>query len=240
MTRKRTGSLRVVVRGEGPNDYGRWDFQADRLLEEGCYMAFVRRAEGRRRLECIKAGRFPVPRPGRRKKRGIPRMAGFEPHAFYATLEAAEEGADLLVIGTDTDRGVGGRRKQLPQACRRKYQQLRSGHEKAVAFRPAAAKVRLVCLVPLVKLESWLLADARALPRAAGLARSPLPSKPEELYGRTDAKAVLDRLFEGRGLRKPDTAAKARLAAAARPSALTEHCPVSYPPFSSQVHAALS
>ena len=226
--------LRVAVYGEGPGDYGEWDPVVDQLGQEGCYLAFVRTAASRCDFECIKAGRFPLPLPGRKKRR-VPKLKGFEPHSFYATLEAALDDGDVLVIGTDTDHGVGGKKRRLPDACRRKYEELRSGYEKAPEFMPAASSVSLVRLVPLVKLESWLLADEGGFRSAAGFARGRLPKKPEELYGQTDAKDQLNRLFRDNGRSAPNTRVKAQLACAARPPVLRQQCPNSHPQFADDV-----
>lgn len=229
-------SVKLMVRGEGANDYGVLDMATGQVVQEGCYVAFVRAVATGRVLQCVNAGRFPKKLPGGAKRRA-PKLRGFERHSFYSTLEALERGADWLVIGTDTDRGKGRRRRKLPEACREKYEQLRHGHKKAVLLRPEAAKVGLVCLVPLVKLESWLLADEEAFQKVTGFARGDLPGRPERLYGQTDAKKVLDMMFHGRGQTPPGTGTKSDLAAAARPPVLSRECPVSYPPFAAHVRA---
>ncbi|MBM4043802.1 MAG: hypothetical protein FJ279_01690 [Planctomycetes bacterium] len=230
-------TLRLAVRGEGPSDYGRWDHSQDRQEQEGCYLAFVRAAlaqdpgELPLELNCVSAGRFPRKLPGGKAKRKLPRLKGFERHAFYATLEASQQGAQCLVIGADTDRGLEGKKTRLPQACLERYEQFRVGHEKATKFHGATEGVRLVALVPLVKLESWLLADENAFRSAAGFERGVLPRMPEELYGQTDAKEHLTRLFRKHSRGEPEVADKARLALAASPKVLSNECPISYPPF---------
>ena len=239
MTGKPNQPIRVAVRGEGPDDYGKVDSRTARVVREGCYVAFVRRAAEPRMFDCVSAGRFPKKLPGGFRKTRVPKLRGFERHSFYATLEAKEAGADWLVIGTDTDRGLGGSKRHLPKACVQKYGQLRSGYEKATNFRPETTKVGFVCLVPLVKLESWLLADEEAFRAVARFPRGALPKSPEKLYGSTDAKALLDKLFHDRRREAPDTAAKARLAAAATPAVLTQQCPISYPRFHQQVVSLL-
>lgn len=238
-------NLRVAVRGEGPNDFGRWDVRRRRLEQEGCYLAFLKTAisddvRGAGAVfDCIFAGRFPKKLPGSRHKRGLPRLKGFERHAFYSTLEAREEGADWLVIGTDADRGLEEKKRRLPAACRERYSQLRKGYEKAKRFRSETAQVGFVPLVPLVKLESWLLADEKGFRKAAGFERGPLPEKPEELYGSTDAKRYLDSLFRRHRKRDADTSDKARLAEETSAQALARECPVSYPPFLKNVQTLL-
>jgi len=216
------------VRGEGPNDYGVVDLHTGQIHQEGCYAAFLAKAASRHKLTCVGAGPFPKKLPGGKRK---PALRGFERHSFYATLEAVEQGARCVVIGTDTDRGLKARRRHLPKACLAKYAQLHAGHQKAVQLRPEAANVVLVCLVPLVKLETWLLADPRSTRRVAGFDRGELPKKPEELYGQTDAKELLNGLFRSHRMPKPDTEVKAQMAAEARPDVLAQQCPVSYPPF---------
>ena len=229
--------IHVAVRGEGPNDYGEVEIGTDRAVRDGCYIAFVRRAAPAGQVECVSAGRFPKKFPGGKRKRGLPLLKGFEPHAFYGTLEAFEARANWLVIGTDTDRGLDGRRSKLAEACLERYQQLQEGHRKAAEFRPEVTSVGLVALVPMVKLESWLLADHDGFEMAAGFPRGRLPKNPEELYGQTDAKDLLDSLFRSQGRPPPGTPVKAELAHAASPSILAQQCPVSYPPFLGAVQA---
>lgn len=58
-----------------------------------------------------------------------------------------------------------------------------------------------------------------------------MPKKPEELYGQTDAKELLNGLFRSHRMPEPDTEVKAQMAGEARPDVLAQQCPVSYPPF---------
>lgn len=238
--------VRVAVRGEGPNDYGRWNPLQGRLEQEGCYLAFVRAAVLQEahsgtpvHFQCIKADRYAKPLPGGKLRRRIPPLQGFESHAFYSTLEAMHEGARWLVIGTDTDRGLQGRKTDLPEACIQRYEQFRSGYDKAITLVPEARGVSLVVVVPLVKLESWLLADEKGFREAAGFHRGSLPKKPEELYGKTDAKEYLDQLYSSHGKKSPGTSEKARLAASASPPVLGRECSISYPLFLDDIIRAL-
>ena len=235
-------TAKIVVRGEGPNDYGQWDYAKDRLKETGCYEKFVRTAavcyQPQIKLCCIFAGSFPKKLPGGSKKKKSPNLKGFERHAFYSALEAVEVGAEWLVVGVDTDRGLRGEKKRLPQANQQNYTQLHSGFEKARQFRAEVANLKFIALVPLVKLESWLLADSRGFYDACGFERGVLPKHPEELYGTCDAKDHLNTIFVNNQRNPPDTSGKAAIAAKSKPSVLKCECPVSYPPFLRYVQAS--
>jgi hypothetical protein len=227
--------VKTVVRGEGPNDYGRWDYAGEMLEEEGCYGAFVRTAatnyQPQVELRCVFAGPFPKKLPGGSSNKKSPKLTGFERHAFYSALEAVELGAEWLVVGVDTDRGLMGEKKRLPQANQRNYKQLFSGFKKAEEFRAEVAHLKFIALVPCVKLESWLLADSQGFYDACGFERGALPKHPEELYGTCDAKTHLNTIFEEKHRDPPDTSCKAAIAARSRPLELERVCPLSYPPF---------
>jgi hypothetical protein len=220
--------------GEGPDDVGRPDPRGKRA-KEGCIDAFVDQAAGGEiALECTRAGYLKhlkkLPGPRRKWQRGL---KGFALHGYIATREALLDGADWVIVSTDTDRESGARRQRdIERICHRKRQELATGHRKAIEDALDDASTRLVREVPLRKLEAWLLADARAFKAAVGKPRPKLPKKPEELGGQSDPKLILD--ASGGSSRKLE------IARACRPSALSSQCPVSYPPFLDDILAGMN
>jgi hypothetical protein len=119
-------------------------------------------------------------------------LKGFAQHSYLAIIEAVLHGVDIVVIGTDADtkaKSVGAK------VCQNKREALRRGYQKALADRPSASPApALVRIVPLPKLEAWLLADEKAFRKATQRIRGTLPKPAEELRGQNDAKLILQRL----------------------------------------------
>ena len=216
------------VYGEGRDDYGHVDPTTGEVVHEGCYVQFLRRVASGRALCCLAAGRAFRKLPGR--KRPPARLKHFALQAYYATREAIEIGALWVVIGADAD----ARLKQRPNdtggrtACRGIREEFEEGYRAAISTCPDTAGMRLVRIVPLSRLESWLLGDPAAFHKVTGRQRPKLPYPPERLWGKQETKDLLRRFAP--------QASKPELARAARPRTLARNCPISYPLFQGDVH----
>lgn len=229
-------TAKYCVFGEGPNDIGYVEWGGSgKLIQEGCYAGFLKAVKKRKDFECLKAVSFiGLKGPGSHKNRPV--LQGFRRHAYYAARMAATAGADILLIGTDVDRG---RTSQSTYHDRVKYlskyrEEFEDGYKIACAENPAVEQLRVIVIVPLCKLESWLIVDEKAFSDVAGFQRGVLQKHPEEMCGQTDAKEFMDSRFKDNDRTKPDTAMLYEIALKSSPNVLEKMCPVSYPPFLAQ------
>ena len=230
------------VFGEGPNDIGVIDWTTREIKQEGCYSGFFRAAREISHLDCLKAVELKnLKLPGHGRKRPVAkRLKGFTHHSYYAARMAATAGADFLLIGTDVDRGRGSEstHSKRVKSLRQYRKEFEEGFKIACEDNPSVKQIQLVVIVPLCKLETWLLADEKAFFKAAGLKRGELPKQLELMHGQTDAKTFLHSLFKKHEREVPDTKILFNIALKSSPDVLSEMCPVSYKPFLAQCAAS--
>jgi hypothetical protein len=213
-------TIKFCVFGEGKNDIGKTDLDGA-VLTEGCYASFTKKAAAGKNLICVKAARFPKKFPGGKKRKADNKLKGFIGHGYLAAREAATMQVDWLIIGTDADKG---------ELCRIR-EEFETGYDLAIEKDHDVANIKLIALVPLVKLESWLLADEKAFKKVAGFERGKLPKNPEEMHGQTDPKDHLDKLFTDKRRLRPDTEILRQIARQSSPEVLKSQCKYSYTPF---------
>lgn len=205
--------LCVFLAGEGPNDIGGLAREPQyRTKDEGFLQPLVRTLIG----PCTFVGQKVTQLPKRpRRSRAAAETGKLE----RAAALALSDGAQVLVFHLDADRRFDDVRRRL---------QAESG---ALAIPCALA-------VPKETIEAWALADERALQACEPSARA--PRRPEDLWGAPrDAggdhpKVVLRRTL-GRDATTSDFAA---IAGNLEPAVLAEKCPMSFPPFSSELKEA--
>jgi hypothetical protein len=217
---------RILIVGEGPHDIGRreWSPRAGGYeTTEGWLQSMVRRLrrsagseEGIRLRDLVK-----LPGKGREEPAGL----AFK--AKLAKFKAMSDGFDAVVLATDAD--------SVDRAVHaRKVRDIEAG------FEAVPGAVFGVACVPMGTSEAWLLADANAWTNVAVTNRSGLPRRPEEIWGRPHdpasdhPKCVFARICEASGA-ADNTTTRASLAEACALEELERSCPISFPPFATQV-----
>ena len=224
------------VFGEGPNDIGIVAYgDNNKISQEGCYAGYLKAAFPVKDLKCRRAEKLKnIKLPGEGMKRSVAnKLTGYRYHAYYAARMAATDGADILLIGADVDRGrsANSTAAERVKALHNYRKEFADGYKIACKENPSVEQIRFFIIVPLCKLESWLLADEKAFFKATGIKRGELPKQPEKMFGVTDSKIILNSLFEKRGKGTPCTAILFDIARKSSPDVLSVMCPNSYTPF---------
>jgi len=229
-------TYKYCVFGEGPNDIGIVAYGNDKKISlEGCYAGYLRAAFPVMDLKCLMAKTLKnIKLPGQGMKRKADnKLNGYGRKAYYAARMAATDGADILLIGADVDRGRDSESSDQKRikSLGKYRKEFEEGFKIACKEDPTVENIRLFIIVPLCKLESWILADEKAFFKVTGFKRGDLPKQPEKMYGLTDSKTFLDSIFEKHGKEAPGTEMLFKIAMKSSPDVMRVHCPHSYTPF---------
>lgn len=227
----------VYLVGEGPNDIG--DLSGPppyRAGREGFFQPILKTMFASRELAFDGLKLTSLPRLDRRPQTAHALQAR---NAERALALATTAQARVLVFSCDLDKSSGTSASHVER--RRRLEALRDsvdrGFQATIAVNPRAREVRTAIAIPCRMIEAWALADRRAL---AGL----LQKSPGELnYGSVEALWGTDKAGSNHPKRIWQQVCGGRvqfadIGAVASPAALSEACPLSFPPFRCDVEAA--
>jgi len=170
--------LKLLLQGEGPTDCGIVNYQTG-TVEEGPVQIYIRKILGGGELMMKLLTRAGIELQTSSHKHKRPRL---QPHghklkghgirAYLLSVEAMQQKCDgcVLYIDADKESGIDARKEH---ACKKRYDEIKTD----ILHGFQAKSFRGIAAIPMKMIESWIMGDKEAFPRAFGKIHPPKHNK---------------------------------------------------------------
>ncbi|MBO4852393.1 MAG: DUF4276 family protein [Schwartzia sp.] len=159
--------LKLLLQGEGPTDCGTVNYQTG-TIEEGPVQIFIRKILGETdvTMNLFPRSEMELSSPKHRRIRLQPHNRNLKGHgirAYLLSIEAMRQKCDggMLYVDADKESGVDARKES---ACQKRYDEIKTDILRGFQ----AKELRGVAAIPMKMIESWMIGDEKALPKAFG------------------------------------------------------------------------
>ena len=241
--------IKILIGREGNSDCGKVDYETGKLVE-GPVEIYIRKILGEE-----KDIEFTVFDPKDKKnrpklQRSVKSLRGHKMKALLLMNRAMELKCRCAAYYSDADREQGSDARTLAD-IRARYEKLKrdifDGFAEVYPKHKAIGRIPGVAIIPVKMIESWLMGDPKAFPRAfpdgkKGRHKEKCSNQPELDWGDSKVdtsnhpKCRLKRILDGYD-RTPNQTTFCEIARCADVEVLCENCPISFADFYEQLKA---